>query len=355
MRMKLSTILKNARTRTSGHMQESFVLGPLEAKMGSKETGFLPVGETLATEVKLPVVLIHGVENEQVLCVSARVHGYECSSIEAVQQLIRLVEPARLRGTLIVVLVVNMPGFETRGPQGGISAPFQCPIDAMNLNRIFPGNSEGTMSYKIAHDLMDKVVSKADYYIDCHGGDLNEELSPYVIAAQTEDIEKFRETLEILAASYDTDLVTISRTPGSSVSAAVQMGKPSIVAEAGGAGRVDENATRWHVEGILNVMKRLKMTEGIPNPPRKQRIRRRFNLTVRRGGICYTPLLGTRVRKGDEVGLVRDLFGNVLETIRSPVNGVVTFRRSLPPACTNDRVVGITPDDDLVPREHPYR
>lgn len=352
--MKLSTILKNAPTITPRHMQESFVLGPLEAKRGSKETGFLPVGETLAMEVKIPVVLIHGVKNGPVLCVSAGVHGYEYSSIEAVQQLIRLIEPAKLRGTLIVVPVVNMPGFETRGAQGGMSTPFQCPIDAINLNRIFPGNSEGTMSYKIAHDLMDKVVSKADYYIDCHGGDLNEELSPYVIAAETGDKEKARETLEILAVSYSTDLVTISQTPGSSVSAAAQIGKPSIVAEAGGFGRVDENATRWHVEGILNVMKRLKMIEGIPNPPRKQSIRRRFNLTVRRGGICYTPPLGTRVKKGDEVGLVKDLFGNVLETITSPANGVVTFRRSIPPVCTNDRVVGITPDDDLVPPEHPY-
>jgi hypothetical protein len=335
-------------------MSDVIKVGNLEAKRGEKKTGYLNVGETAVGIVQIPVAIINGTKPGPVLCISGGIHGFEYSSIEAVIQIIRQTDPANLNGTLLVVPVLNMPGFETRGPQGGMSTPFQCPIDAINLNRIFPGNSEGTMSYKIAYDLMDKVVSKADYYIDCHGGDLNEELSPYVIAAQTGDKEKARETLEILAASYNTDLVTISRTPGSSVSAAAQIGKPSIVAEAGGFGRVDENATRWHVEGILNVMKRLKMIEGIPNPPRKQRIRRRFNLTVRRGGICYTPALGTRVKKGDEVGLVKDLFGNVLETITSPVNGVVTFRRSLPPVCTNDRVVGMAPDDDLVPPEHPY-
>jgi len=335
-------------------LNDSFAVGHIDAKKGTKQIGFLRVGETTIMEVKLPVVVMHGVRDGPVLCVSAGVHAFEYSSIEAIQRLLKLIDPSKVSGTLIVVPVVNTPAFESRGPQGGWSTPYQCPIDGINLNRIFPGNPEGTMGYQIAHVFINKVVSKTDYYIDCHGGDLNEDLSPYVIAAQSGDEEKDRKALEILAASYDTDLVSLSKTAGGSENAAAQLGKPSIVAEAGGFGRIDENAVRWHVDGILNVMMRLKMIDGTPNKPREQRIRKRFNLIVTRGGICYTPPLGTRVKKGEELGVVKDMFGNVLETLTSPVDGVVTFRRSPLPVCTNDRVVGVTPDQDLVPPERPY-
>jgi hypothetical protein len=338
-------------------MQETFVLGPLEAKRGSKETGFLPVGETLAMEVKLPVVLIHGVKNGPVLCVSAGVHGYEYSSIEAVQQLIRLIEPAKLRGTLIVVPVVNMPGFETRGPQGGMSTPFQCPIDAINLNRIFPGNPEGTMSYQITAAFMSKIVSRAQYYIDCHGGDLNEELTSHIAVSKTGDMEKDRLAEEMLVASFDCDFMFTreSSTGSASIDAAARMGIPSLLVEAGGYGRVIEEAVQFIDNGIGNAMKRLKMITGEPTQTKKPRIRQRWLLYVTRGGICYTPALGTRVKKGDKVAEVRSIFGELLETLQSPIDGYICFRRSPIPVSTNDRAIGIIPDEDVAPpKPRPY-
>jgi len=335
-------------------MKEIFEVGPIHAKKGTKNTGYLHVGETTIMEVKIPVAIFHGVRDGPVLCISGGVHAFEYSSIEAVQRILNMIDPTKLSGTVIVVPVVNTPSFESRGPQGGWSTAFQCPIDGINLNRIFPGNPEGTMGYQIAYIFMSQVVSKADYLIDCHGGDLNEELSPYVIAAASGDREKDKQAIEILAASYDTDLVSISTTKGGSCVSAAQMGKPSIVAEAGGFGRIDETAVRWHVEGMVNVMKRLKMIEGTPNKPRPQGNRKRFNLIVGRGGICYTPPLGTRVRKGDQVGVVKDMFGNVLETLKSPIDGVISFRRNPISVNTNDRAIGITPDEDLVPPERPY-
>jgi predicted deacylase len=335
-------------------MKNIFEIGPIQAKKGTKSTGFLHVGETTIMEVKIPIVIFHGVRDGPVLCISGGVHAYEYSSIEAVQRMLNLIDPTKLSGTVIVVPVVNTPSFESRGPQGGWSTAFQCPIDGINLNRIFPGNPEGTMGYQIAYVFMNQIVSKANYFIDCHGGDLNEELSPYVVAGASGDKEKDKQTMEILAASYDTDLVSISNTKGGSCVAAAQMGKPSIVAEAGGFGRIDENAVRWHVEGMFNAMKRLKMIEGTPNKARAQRIRKRFSLIVSRGGICYIPPLGTRVKKGDQVGVVKDMFGNVLEALKSPIDGVVCFRRNSFSVNTNDRVVGITPDEDLVPPERPY-
>lgn len=334
-------------------MEDVFEVGSVKAKKGAKATGFLHVGETTIMEVRIPVAIFHGVSDGPVLCISGGVHGYEYSSIEAVQRIFGLIDPAKLSGTVVVVPVVNPPSFESRGPQGGWSNAFQCPIDGININRIFPGNPEGTMGYQIAYVFMSQVIPKIDFLIDCHGGDLNEELSPYVIVGAGGDKEKTK-GLEILAASYDTDLVSISTSKGGSCFAASQLGKPAIVAEAGGFGRLDENAVRWHVDGMLNVMKRLKMIVGTPNKPREQRIRKRYNLIVKRGGICYSPQLGVRVKKGDQIGQVKDMFGNVVETVTSPVDGVVSFRRNSLSINSNDRILGLTPDEDITPPERPY-
>jgi len=327
----------------------------LEAKRGQKTTGYVDVGETAIGLVQIPLVIINGAKPGPALCVSAGVHAYEYSSIEAVNRLIRQSDPARLSGTLIIVPILNMAGFEARGPQGGQSTPFQNPIDAINLNRIFPGNPDGTMSYQIAATFMSQIVSKADYYIDCHGGDLNEELTSYVNVAQTGIPEKDRAARDILAGSFDCDFIGISSSAGSSIDGSAKMGIPSIIVEAGGYGRLMEEAVQFINNGINNVMKKLNMIEGAPTATQKQRVRQRWNIYVKRGGICHVPPLGTKVKKGDKVAEVRNIYGDLLEAVESPVDGYICFRRNPIPISTNDRVVGIVPDEDLPPpKPRPY-
>ena len=122
-----------------------------------------------------------------------------------------------------------------------------------------------------------------------------------------------------------------------------------MIIETGGYGRLIEGSVQLIVNGITNTMKRLKMIEGGPSPARKQKTRQRWNVYVTRGGICYTPQIGTKVKKGEKVAEVRSIFGELLETVTSPIDGVVNFRRSPIPVSTNDRAVGIIPDEDLPP------
>jgi hypothetical protein len=329
----------------------SVKIGEIEARRGEKKTGYLPVGETAIQTVHIPLAIINGMNPGPVLCISGGVHPFEYSSVEAVIRIIRHTDPRTLSGTLLVVPVLNMPGFETRGPQGGISTPFLCPIDAMNLNRLFPGNPDGSMSYQIAAAFMGKIVAKADYYIDCHGGDINEELSPFVIAApEIGDAEKDRAAREILAGSFDCEFVTVSSSAGgSNVAASQSFGKPSIILEAGGYGRLMEDAVQFITEGINNVMILLKMLEGTPKTPRNQKVRKMWNVYAKRGGVCSIVPLGTRVKRGDKVAEIRTIFGELLETHSSPVDGVVIFRRSPIPVSTNDWLVGVMPNDNLAP------
>jgi len=336
-------------------LPEAFKIGDITTARGEKKTGYVTVGETAVATINIPLAIVNGVRPGPVLCISGGVHGAEYSSIEAVIRVLRESDPSKLSGTLLIVPVLNMTSFETRGPQGGMSTGFQCPIDGINLNRIFPGNPDGTMGYQIAAVFMSQIVSRADYYIDCHGGDLNEELSSYVIVSESGDAERDRASREALAASFDCEILSISRAGGGSIDAAAKMGKPSMIIEAGGYGRLIDDAAQLIVNGLNNVMKRLRMIQGSPSPSRKQKTRQRWNVYVTRGGICYTPPLGTRVKKGEKVGEVRNIFGELLETMTSPVDGIINFRRSPIPVNTNDRVVGITPDEDIPPpKPRPY-
>ncbi len=337
-------------------MSDIIKIGDLEAKRGEKKTGYMDVCETSVSKVQIPVAIINGAKAGPTVCISGGVHGYEYSSILAVIRVIRQIEPSKLSGALIIVPVLNMAGFEARGPQGGQSTPFQNPIDAINLNRIFPGNPDGTVSYQIAAAFMSKIASRAEYYIDCHGGDLNEELTSYIGVAQSGNKEKDNLAKDTLAASFNAEFISLSYGGGgSSIDAAAKMGIPSIRIEAGGYGRVVEAAVQFITDGINNVMKKLKMIDGAPTPTQKQRIRQRWSCYVKRGGVCHPVPLGTKVKKGDKVAEVWSIFGEHLETIESPTNGYVCFRRNPIPIATNDRVIQIVPDEDLPPPEsRPY-
>ena len=326
----------------------------VEARSGEKKTGYLLVGETAVAPVQIPVAIINGVKPGPTLCISGGVHGFEYSSIAAVMRIIKETDPAILKGTLVAVPVVNMPGFEARGPQGGISTAFQCPIDGININRIMPGNPDGSMGYQIAAAFMSRVVSKADYLIDCHGGDLNEELVPFVVIAPgNEGPNKIAK--EILAPSFATEFVIEEELASGTHGSALALGKPAVVIEAGGYGRVLDDAVNLITDGIRNAMKRIKMMDGTPTPT-KQTVRRGWwSVYAKRGGVCYPVPIGTKVKKGQQVAEVHNLFGDRLETLESPVDGTVIFRRTPIAISTNDRVLGIAPDQDLpAPKARPY-
>lgn len=332
-------------------MSEVVKIGNVEARRGEKKVGFLVAGETAVTNVSIPVAVINGIKPGSTLCVSAGVHGCEYTSIEAVIRMIRQTDPMKLNGTLLAVPVLNMAGFETRGPSGGISTPYHSPYDSINPLSAFTDNPRGSIAYQIASVFMIQIVSKADYYIDCHGGDINEEMRTVIMLTESGDPDVDKASREVLAASFDCDYVEIHPRPtrlgGGTTGAAGRMRKPSMVVEAGGYGQLMEHGVRFLVEGVSNVMKRLKMIEGEPAPPSRQRICQKWNLYARRGGVCYTVPLGRKVKEGEKVGEVRSIFGELLETIQSPVDGVVVYRRVPIPVATNDRILGILPDEDM--------
>jgi uncharacterized protein len=158
----------------------------------------------------------------------------------------------------------------------------------------------------------------------------------------------------------------------SSYAAAAEKGVPSILAEAGGVGQMQEDAVALLFRGVINVMRHLGMVNTFANaiatandernPKSKKTAPRAVATTkasaadtaastvltkfdwlyTKSAGIWYPKIApGDRVKEGEQIGTLGDLFGDTVEEIVSPVNGVVLFLTINPSVLENGLLMGI--------------
>ena len=242
------------------------ILGELKTGTTQRHLIKLP-GAALADDEPRPVISVAGAKSGPMLFVNAGVHGGEYPAVEAVIRLGKSLDPKKISGTVILMPVLNLPAFRTR-------TPFVCPIDNVNPNRVFPGHPHGSYSEQMTHALINEFVVHADAYIDLHGGDIPEALVPFVICRSQDGLadSKARDVAarsKEIAMAFGLPYVLAVSKPiqpskgSSSYAAAAEKGVPSILAEAGGVGQMQEDAVELLVKGVVNVMRQLGMLAGV--------------------------------------------------------------------------------------------
>lgn len=321
-------------------MTTTFHIRDIAAERGTKRRGYLTVGETPMGPIQIPLVIVHGTKAGPTLCLTAGVHAAEYPAIDAVLRTVAGLDPAVLSGTLVAVPVVNAAMFRAR-------SAFTSPIDGLNLNRTFPGKPDGSISEVIAHVLLNEVAALADFHIDCHGGDVPEILWPYsgyFMAGNPAADDRG----EAMARLYSPRIVALYRegtalppTKGSFTTEAARRGIPSILAESGSAGGLDPVDVQTHMRGITNVMRFFKMLPGEPVVPgRRMMAAGQFVVDARRGGLLRLTIgIGDEIKKGQEVAEVCDVFGDVVEKIVSPADGIARLIWTHKAVNTGDPVV----------------
>ncbi len=301
---------------------------------GEKVKGFLKVASTATHDVKLPYLVIRGKEPGPTLCVLGGVHALEYASIEGVQRVGQELQPDDLKGTLITVPIVNMEGFDNR-------VAFINNIDYVNQNRVFPGNASGTMSRRVASTLFENIISKADALIDSHGGDLTEDINKFVIIGKTED-KALNQKMVDMASCYDAHYISVTDIVGSTKEALNLYGIPCITPESGTPFPVRIDEVNFHHDGIMNVLKYMKIVEGEPEMKKLQINPEQVRLFADLGGIWRPKIkAGDLVEEGNVLGNIVNIFGDTIQTIKAPFSGLANNTRTSAAVNSGDTLVYI--------------
>lgn len=299
-------------------MANELNVGTLTAAPGQKTSGTQTLNLQGHT-TELPVVLINGIEAGPTLVVTGGIHGAEYASIEAALRLGQTLQPDQLRGRVIIVPVVDMPAFKAR-------SIYICPIDGRNPNRFFPGNPNGSAVEQLDDWLVQNVMKQGNYYVDLHGGDLNEALVPFTLFQKFGNKELDNKSLE-MAKVFGIRYLVSSEVKGSTTSAAAMLGIPGILAESGGQGVWREEHIAAHTNGMNRLMRHLGMIQGPAPEPLPTQVMDQFVwLRSEHDGYYYPKVqVGDTVRKGQDLGRVADFKGNTLQPITAPLDGIVLF------------------------------
>lgn len=287
---------------------------------------------------ELPVYVLRGKAAGPTLAITAGIHAAEYPGIGAALRVAQETDPAALRGTLIVIPLVNTPGFFER-------AMYTNPRDGKNINRTFPGHADGSPAERVSHFLTTALIAGADAYLDLHGGDMIEALIPFTIYQRTGNAALDRRAEE-LAEAFDLDVILAAgpdAVPGASYTAAAARGVPAVIAEVGQQGVFDPGSVERHVRGIRNVMFRLQMLDGQEILYARPRRLDRFEwLRAQSDGLYYPAVaVGQPVEQGQALGEVRTLFGEVLQSLRAPASGQVLFAITALAVRKGDPLIGL--------------
>ncbi|UZX04666.1 succinylglutamate desuccinylase [Arthrobacter sp. CDRTa11] len=278
-------------------------------------------------DLEVPYIEIRGREAGPRLTVLAGVHGCEYVGMAALREFVAEVNPAKLSGVITAVPVVNLPAYTSR-------TPFVVPADGKNLNRCFPGDTKGTYSDVLAHHVFERFIRGADYLIDLHSGDVPETIEPLVVYDESPVSEAARQMAVAYGIQHVIKQPAAGRvTAGTTSSSAADVGVPAITAEAGGNGILDRQAIATHVRGLRNVAATLGMLPyEVEQAPRQIEHDHGWNWIHTPVGGWWEPLveLGKRAEKGDVLGRVSDLFGDVIHEVKAPEAGILMLITTSP-------------------------
>jgi len=309
--------------------------GTASADPGEIDTGSLKAGELRdGTEFGLPVAVVNGASDGKTLYMQAASDGDELNGVGVVREVMRRLEPEEIAGEILVVGVLNFHGFQV--------AKHKNPIDSGKLNRVFPGDPDGSSGERLAALVYENGLKRADIGIDLHQGSTSRMIDEVRVRCGTG--HKLHKDCIELARSFGTEYILDKKGPkGQLARAGPEDGIPVVDPELGGSIGWDKTSVNKGVHGVTNVLAKYGFLNREKTVPREQYRATDFCvLQSNRGGLIDTKVdLYDRVQEGDELFEVTGVFGETKDTIEAPEEGVVWRTRRLPMVATGEYVMSI--------------
>ena len=251
--------------------------------------------------VMIPITVAKNGKGPTALLTGAN-HGDEYEGPIALMNLASSIDAAAISGRVIIVPAMNYPAFR--------AATRTSPIDKGNLNRLFPGKPDGSVTEKIADYFQRTLLPLADVVLDIHSGGKTLEFVPFCCAHRLPDRaheEACVAAMRAFNAPYSMMLLEIDNV-GMYDTAAEEMGKVFISTELGGGGTSTARTAGIATRGVRNLLVHAGILKGKTEHALSVMLDMPsgdcFTFSEQDGLIEFCVDLGQSVRKGDVIACV---------------------------------------------------
>jgi len=286
------------------------------------------VTDGLGMPVHIPVLVARGTAPGPVVGITAAVHGNELNGIPVIQRLFKEIDVQQMAGAIVGVPVVNIPSLLRKRRRF---------IDGTDLNHIMPGREDGNVSQVYAYRIVNQLVRHFDYLVDLHTASFGR-VNSYYIRADMEEPN----TRKMALLQNAQIIVHNPPSDGTLRGAADELSIHAITLEVGNPNTFQKGVIRSGLTGIHNLLVHLRMREGTIEPPEVPAVRCRHSywLYTDTGGILTVyPTLAERVKKGELVASLRNIFGDLVQEYLAPEDGIVIGKSVSPINQTGGRIL----------------
>ncbi|MCZ7854231.1 N(2)-acetyl-L-2,4-diaminobutanoate deacetylase DoeB [Agrobacterium salinitolerans] len=275
--------------------------------------------------VMIPICVIANGEGPTALLTGAN-HGDEYEGPAALFELAHTLDPAEVKGRIIIVPALNYPAFR--------AGTRTSPIDRGNLNRSFPGRPDGTVTEKIADYVTRHLIPLADIVLDFHSGGRTLDFLPYAAAHELPDkTQEGRcfEAVAAFAAPYSMRMLEIDAV-GMLDTTVEEWGKVFVTTELGGAGTASAKSIDIARKGIVNLLRHTGILAGSPVPAKSRWLDMPssdcFTFAEDDGLVVFVCDLGDAVTAGETIARVYPIGKTGLAPVdyRASLSGVLAAR-----------------------------
>ncbi|MBI4924225.1 MAG: succinylglutamate desuccinylase/aspartoacylase family protein [Devosia nanyangense] len=305
----------------------------IDFEQSGKQIGFVDIPHSPHEDAwgatRIPLAVIRNGSGPTVI-LQAGNHGDEYEGPITLGELIRELDPTRVRGRIIFLPAINTPAV--------MAGRRTSPVDGLNLNRTFPGDPEGTITQQISAYVSDVIMPMGNAYVDLHSGGSSLNILPSAIIEPAADPD-LRSRNIAAALAFDAPLTVVIDNlgePRTSTATAIRAGLVTIGTEMAGAGTVSLDALAICRRGVRNVLAHFGVLESdTPSPlARPEAILRipghdGYVLATTDGVFEPFHALGTTVKAGQDAGRIHNLADPAREpeVVRYAADGIVYGRR----------------------------
>lgn len=282
----------------------------------------------LGRAVRTPVVVVRGRRPGPVFGITCALHGNELNGILVVHRLLQTLDPAALRGTVVVCPALNVPGYLS------YEREFR---DGRDLNHLMPGVPDGDESQVYAHRLLERVAVKFDVLVDLHTASFGRINSLYVRADMQDPVTArmaYLQRPQIILHNPASD-----RTLRGAVA---ELGIPAITVEIGDPQVFQPRHVRPTLAGVRAVLSHFRMLpkRGAAQGDAPVVCSDSHWLYTHHGGLLEVlPGVAAPVEAGTVIARQVDIFGDLVCEYRAPEDGVVIGKSVNPVSPTGARIL----------------